>query len=1642
MKVLKKRGTMLFLIAALIVTLTLGIIFAMPARTASAEEFTLVTTQEEIENAINASSDENPAYVKLDGDVTMNDGDKLWVQRGQNITIDLNGHVFASAKTTSGLIVNYWGTITITDSSPNKTGLVKSSHVGANAYLFQNHGNLTVDANVDFTNTVGIYNYVRLSDGEYVCKPTVTFKSGNIKVCRGYNAFLMCDASFVFEGGTFSDDADSLLEIDTFSEDGAKISGDNQEAAIAADIAKRKANFDVMAEHRGSDIVVSGGDFSAFDGYYASLLDLTYVYTIQTDIKFYDTYNGSWSDSEAGTRGKADYTVEISGGTWGYDIGAYLAPGYWTVENPDAQGTYLVERAQENRAVVEANGVYFSTFDAAWATAQGRAAMGKDTTLKLLNNCETTTLNFPDAPNVATITIDLNGFDLSITQSSEDQYHVYGYNNQREQITLVVRDGSVEQSGELKLIYLENAENGGIYLSEDSKFVLESGTIRRTGGPLKAVGSYSRESEEYEYKAFRTMFHLAPAGSTQGSNLSSYYEDDMVVIKSGSIISELNGEAGWTEADRKMSFVCFEYGYNGYSSYQSTQYCLKIEPDTDYGKKEDTYYSSFTPAQDDSKTLATEKRKQVVRFDLDALNTYLNGEGKGCRFSWDLSILAPDLVWTPSNGGYIVTQKQPDDNYSVNGEGFAEFAEALQKAQTGDTILVLNPNLTVNDESVILDGVTLDLNTYLRYAITFTNGITLKNGAAIKNGTVMGGGVIVDAHEDGGKSAYFEKAELQCDLTVNANADLVISEGKYAGAVTVQSGANLLITGGSFNGSAIENVDPYFGFALGAYIAAGEKYADGTQYDVKIAPDLDAQKWYENNEGKAAFQVSSPDEWNYFAVYVNSGVDTFQGKKVELTGELNFGGNPSGVSLFAAREAQTPFLPAGNATYRFNGSFDGHNHEISGIVAKEMYVGLFGYMGNGTLSNINLKNSKFTVGNGYLDEFNKSAGYLAGSAITGESSGAYYENLSIEGVTVDYDITGYNIFSGAVLGHTYATTTVDTLKMRDTSVNANWKLGGVVGFYEESFTLRNADIGGMEIGEDSLFAPGVVAGHANGNTTTLEDCKVDAPNDSLIGTSYNNRSKNVTITGAETDIHVESLGADATDEVIVELSKNEETGASSQVQFSADGGKLPSNLTITDSNGENIVEKGEPVGDSGVKVDPENGSLIFEADPQLVDLYTDESGVSIHHGSYATLQEALANAQNGDRIYVNGKVVENVTIEAGKEVIINLLGHTLTGTITVQGTLTLENGVITAESGDAVTVSVSGGKLILAVPALGEGETAIKELTITTTDGNAINGEYTVVTNGNDVCVRKGEQEVKLAAEHDKSGTYTYTADGDTITLHCVHDDAVLGTVTVVAPADLVYSGTALEAQVVAEPVGLVAAPEVVYKNANGDVVESVVNGGVYTANITLGEVTASVEFTVKKAFVRIGGISAVKEYDGSAEFEGEATEATVTLSSGETKTAAELGLTVTVKLVLSDSNVGTHTYAKIVEINVTGDGTVNYDVELSGNQAFIEVEVTARALTVRVNSDGSVSYEGFVYGEDESVLEGELHLERVDNGDGTSTVTPSGLTSANYVITFESGIVENEQSNALWITLAVVGGVIVALGAVAVVYAVRRKKN
>jgi hypothetical protein len=126
------------------------------------------------------------------------------------------------------------------------------------------------------------------------------------------------------------------------------------------------------------------------------------------------------------------------------------------------------------------------------------------------------------------------------------------------------------------------------------------------------------------------------------------------------------------------------------------------------------------------------------------------------------------------------------------------------------------------------------------------------------------------------------------------------------------------------------------------------------------------------------------------------------------------------------------------------------------------------------------------------------------------------------------------------------------------------------------------------------------------------------------------------------------------------------------------------------------------------------------------------------------------------------------------------------------------------------------------------------------------------------------------------------------------------------------------------------------------------------------------------------------------------------------------------VRYAFSDANAGTGKTVTIQQVFLGGVNASKYTLSLTGaptatatiNRAPLTVTAnngTAEVSATPFASDFGVSYSGFVGGQTASVLSGTLTFTGTAIGattPGTYTITPAGLTSSNYDISFVSGTV------------------------------------
>ncbi|MBQ3220747.1 MAG: hypothetical protein IJB34_02145 [Clostridia bacterium] len=360
---------------------------------------------------------------------------------------------------------------------------------------------------------------------------------------------------------------------------------------------------------------------------------------------------------------------------------------------------------------------------------------------------------------------------------------------------------------------------------------------------------------------------------------------------------------------------------------------------------------------------------------------------------------------------------------------------------------------------------------------------------------------------------------------------------------------------------------------------------------------------FEETENKE-IMITSVQEFVTFAESVNGG-NSYAGKTVKLGANIDLAG--------------VTWMPIGNSSTSFNGTFDGNGFVISNLdvrMAGKSNVGLFGVTKNGEIKNVTIDNAKVV---GRLN-----VGVVAGTPYTSK-----YTNINVTG-NVEVDGMAY---VGTVGGkNAYANWTDVTVNVNEGSyVSANsvengtayrTYVGGVVGFngeggHEFKDITSNIDVYGSTCDVGGAF------GIAH----------------------YNNKFTNVTVSG-----DVEIYGAEEAEEAdemggVVGVWHNQ-SGTSVTLTNCKFTGKLSANVAV-DLTGNEIA--GAAYGTTGT------GILVID-------------GVE-YVGSASALQTKLNNATGNATVNLAGPINGDVTVAQKPDVQITIAGNgnTVAGVITVDG---------------------------------------------------------------------------------------------------------------------------------------------------------------------------------------------------------------------------------------------------------------------------------------------------------------------------------------------------------------------------------------
>ena len=245
--------------------------------------------------------------------------------------------------------------------------------------------------------------------------------------------------------------------------------------------------------------------------------------------------------------------------------------------------------------------------------------------------------------------------------------------------------------------------------------------------------------------------------------------------------------------------------------------------------------------------------------------------------------------------------------------------------------------------------------------------------------------------------------------------------------------------------------------------------------------------------------------------------------------------------------------------------------------------------------------------------------------------------------------------------------------------------------------------------------------------------------------------------------------------------------------------------------------------------------------------------------------------------------------------------------------------------------------------------------------------------------------------------------NADTITATCAntdggHDGELTARITVVKPEKTTYgdSGSA-NATIEGSIVG-VTNPVIVYKKGTEELTSAPTEAGTYTASITLGGATATVEYIIARKQVTVSGITADdKTYDGN-------TVATLVTTAAifEGKLSGD-ALTVSAVGAFENANAGENKAVTISGLTLGGNDKDNYVLAAEGQQTGTTATITAKEVGLEW-SNTELTYNGLTQAPTATatgLVSGDTCIVTV-SGEQTNvgnnyTATASSLSNSNY---------------------------------------------
>ena len=299
----------------------------------------------------------------------------------------------------------------------------------------------------------------------------------------------------------------------------------------------------------------------------------------------------------------------------------------------------------------------------------------------------------------------------------------------------------------------------------------------------------------------------------------------------------------------------------------------------------------------------------------------------------------------------------------------------------------------------------------------------------------------------------FEESHVQVSALNEVQYDIYDENGNYA----------FTYTGSIFSDFIIMEIRSFTASKTGMHSSRIKIYVNGEEADIHMSSDSISDSdiisysvqygngtlqwdgdtdisWYEADKDK--YYIHTKEELAGLAYLVNYGEDDFKNKIIKLADDIDLSGEI--------------WVPIGKMDgYGFSGTFDGQDFVISGLdvsVKDDIsFYGLFGYITNATVENVNLENINVNanIDDNLADEF--FVGSLAGKAVS-----CNINNIRVNGsMTVN---GGSDICVGGMIGRSYSNIIQNIIS--DIDINSDsFNIGGIIGALNYDRIINAVNLG-------------------------------------------------------------------------------------------------------------------------------------------------------------------------------------------------------------------------------------------------------------------------------------------------------------------------------------------------------------------------------------------------------------------------------------------------------------------------------------------------------------------------------------------------------------------------------------------------------